>query len=152
MLEKASRGEWRGEVNGDAVEDFVLLKGGGTKPGGARGLTPRRGEETGVEPRGICHGAGDALRKTVCRIGGGEVAPEDPSLYLHSMSSIAFSREFPDSVVSLLSSSSNLSVLSSSSSVASFRTGRQISYVESETIFAEAVYVEVDVVNECKDD
>ncbi len=80
-LEKARRGEGRGDVNGDAVDDFARLKDWGTKPGGARGLTPRRGEEEigGVPaPRDICHGAGDALLNTVWRIDGGD-AVEAPS-------------------------------------------------------------------------
>jgi hypothetical protein len=136
-LEKASLGDGRGEVNGDAVEDFVLLKFCGTNPGGASGLTPSRGEEEiGVAPRGICQGAGDGRRKTVCRMGGGDVAFVVLSRYRHSTSKTAFSRELPTSVVSFLISSSNLSVLSSSSSVVSWRMGRQISYVASETIFA----------------
>ena len=136
-LEKASLGEGRGEVKGEAVEDLFLLKDDGTKPGGASGLTPRRGEdEIGVAPRGICHGAGEGRRKTVCRIGGGEVALDEPSRYLHNASRIAFSSDVPTSVVSFLSSSSSLSVFSSSSSVASWRIGRQISYVASETILA----------------
>ena len=119
-VEKASRGEGRGDVKGEAVEDFVLLKDCGTKPGGASGLTPRRGEEEiGVAPRGICHEAGEGLRKTVCRIGGGEAAFDDPSRYLHNASNTAFSSEFPASVVSFLRSSSSLSVFSSSSRVAS---------------------------------
>lgn len=74
-LEKASLGDGRGEVKGDAARDFVRLNDGGTNPGGARGLTPRRGEElTGVAlfPRGICHEAGEGLRKIWCRKGGGE--------------------------------------------------------------------------------
>jgi len=125
-------------VKGDAVEDFALVRDCGINPGGASGLTPRRGEDDiGVAPRGICHGAGEGRRKTVCRKGGGEVAFEDASRYRHKTSSTAFSREVPTSVVSFLISSSNLSVLSSSSSVASWRIGRQISYVASETIFAD---------------
>jgi hypothetical protein len=127
-LEKASLGEGRGEVKGDAVEDFVRLKDGGINPGGASGLTPRRGEEEfGVARRGIGQGAGEGRRKTVCRIGGGEAAFDEPSRYLHNTSKTAFSREGPTSVVSFLSNSSSLSVFSSSSRVASLRTGRQIS-------------------------
>jgi hypothetical protein len=82
-LEKASRGEGLGDVKGEAVDDNVLFiaKDCGINPGGARGLTPRRGEdETEVlPPLDICHGAGDGLRKTVCRIGGGEEADVVPS-------------------------------------------------------------------------
>ena len=45
-LEKLSRGDGRGDVKGElAIADLVLLKEEGTKPGGASGLTPRRGEE-----------------------------------------------------------------------------------------------------------
>src|ERR1700761_6679164 len=104
-LEKASRGEGRGEVNGDAVEDFVLLKDGGINPGGASGLTPRRGEEEiGVAPRGICQGAGEGRRKTVCRIGGGDAAFDElSSRYLHSISKTPFSRDVPTRVVSFRS-------------------------------------------------
>ncbi len=40
-LEKASLGEGRGDVKGDAVDDMALLKEDGINPGGARGLTPR---------------------------------------------------------------------------------------------------------------
>ena len=128
-LENASRGEGRGEVKGDAVEDFARLNDWGINPGGARGLAPRRGEEeTGVvPPREIGQGAGEARRKTVWRIGGGEVVLDMPPRYRHKTSRTAFSRELPASVVSFLISSSNLSVFSSSSRVASCRIGRQIS-------------------------
>lgn len=73
-LEKFSRGDGRGEVKGEwALEDF-LLKDEGMKPGGTRGLTPRRGDEDAEGPfaRGICHEAGDALLRTVWRIKGGD--------------------------------------------------------------------------------
>jgi hypothetical protein len=137
-LEKASLGEGRGDVKGEAVEDFVLVKACGMNPGGASGLTPRRGEdEIGVAPRGICQGAGDGRRKTVCRKDDGEVAFDEASRYRQRTSKTAFSREFPTSVVSFLISSSNLSVFSSSTSAASERIGRQISYVASDTIFAD---------------
>jgi len=65
-LEKASRGDGRGEVNGDAVDDFPLLNDGGM-PDEAREVTPSRGEDEAGDaaPRGICHGAGDGLRRTV---------------------------------------------------------------------------------------
>ncbi len=123
---KARRGDGRGDPKGDAVDDLARLKVDGTKPGGARGLTPRRGEpESGVpEPR---HEAGDGLRRMVCRMGGGDVAVPPPSRYRHSASKMAFSRAWPCSVVSFFSSSSSLSVLSSSSIVESCRIGRQIS-------------------------
>jgi hypothetical protein len=128
-LEKASRGEGRGEVKGEAVEDFARLNDCGTKPGGASGLAPRRGDEdTGVvPPLGIGQGAGEGRRKTVCRKGGGEVVLDMPPRYRHKTSRTAFSRELPASVVSFLISSSNLSVFSSSSRVASCRMGRQMS-------------------------
>lgn len=141
-LEKASLGEGRGEVKGEAVDDFALLKEDGINPGGARGLTPSRGEdETGVPelPRGIGHGAGDAARrKTVCRIGGGELGFVVNSRYLHSTSKTALSREVPTRVVSFLRNSSNLSVFSSSSRLASWSKGRQSSYVSSDTMSAAA--------------
>lgn len=135
-LENANRGEGRGEVNGEAVEDFARLNDCGTYPGGASGLAPSRGDDdTGVvPPRGIGQGAGEARRRTVCRMGGGEVVLVVPPRYRHRTSRTAFSRELPTSVVSFLISSSNLSVFSSSSSVASWRIGRQISYVASDTI------------------
>jgi hypothetical protein len=128
-LENARRGDGRGDVKGEAVEDFALLKACGTNPGGARGLAPRRGEDDigVVPPRGIGQGAGEARRKTVWRIGGGEVVLEVPPRYRHKISRTAFSRELPASVVSFLISSSSLSVFSSSSRVASCRIGRQIS-------------------------
>lgn len=75
-LENASLGEGRGDVNGDAVEDLARLKDCGTKPGGARGLTPSRGEDdTGVAALALLmgQGAGEGRRSTVCRNGGGEV-------------------------------------------------------------------------------
>src|SRR4051794_22438600 len=117
-LENASLGEGRGDVNGDAVEDLFLLKDCGINPGGARGLTPSRGEDdngVAAPPRGICQGAGEGRRKTVCRNGGGEVEFDPDSRYLHNTSKTALSSEFPARVVSFLRSSSNLSVLSSSS-------------------------------------
>ena len=79
-LEKASRGDGRGEVKGDAVDDFPLLKDGGM-PEETREVTPSRGEdEAGDEvPREICHGAGDGLLRTVCRKGGGDDAVVGPS-------------------------------------------------------------------------
>ena len=129
-LEKASLGEGRGDVNGEAVDDLALLKSRGINPGGARGLTPRRGEDdTGVPapPRGICHGAGDGRRRTVCRTGGGEVGFVEDSRYLHNTSRTALSIALPTNVVSFLSSSSSLSVLSSSSRFSSCNKGRQIS-------------------------
>jgi hypothetical protein len=103
------------------------------KPGGARGLTPNRGElESGVpEPR---QEAGDGRRRMVCRIGGGEVVLPPPSRYLHNASNIAFSNACPAKLVFTLSNSSSLSVLSSSSMFGSWRIGRQISYVSSETM------------------
>jgi hypothetical protein len=120
-LERASRGDGRGEVKGEAVEDIVLLKDCGTNPGGARGLAARRGEEEMevAPPRGIGQGAGEGRRKIVCRMGAGEFAFDEASRYLHRTSKTAFSRELPTSVVSFLSNSSSLSVLSSSSRVAS---------------------------------
>jgi hypothetical protein len=143
-LEKASLGDGRGEVKGEAVDDFVLVKDCGINPGGASGLTPRRGEdEIGVAPRDICQGAGDGRRKTVCRKDGGEVAFEEESRYRQRTSKTAFSREFPTSVVSFLIRSSSLSVFSSSSSVASERIGRQISNVASDTIFADATSIKI---------
>ncbi len=83
-----------GEPKGEAVEDLVRLKVVGTKPGGASGLTPKRGElDNGVpEPR---QEAGDGRRSIVCRMGGGEVALPPPSRYLHNASRTAFSSASP---------------------------------------------------------
>lgn len=66
-LAKARRGEGRGEVKGEAVEDLALVKAGAIpKPGGRAGLAPVIvGEATGVTPRGICQGAGEGRRMTV---------------------------------------------------------------------------------------
>lgn len=131
---KASLGEGRGDEKGEAAEDLDLVKDG-TKPGGASGLTPRRGEpERGVAlPR---HEAGDGRRRMVWRMGGGEAAFPTPSRYRHNTSSIALSSEEPVKVVWFRRRSSSLSVLSSSSSVASWRIGRQISKCSSDTMFA----------------
>jgi len=122
-LEKASLGEGRGDVKGEAVDDIARVNDCGTNPGGARGLTPRRGEDdTGVPllPRGIGHGAGDAARRrTVCRIGGGELGFVEDSRYRHNTSRTALSRDLPTKVVSFLRNSSSLSVFSSSSRLAS---------------------------------
>lgn len=117
-------------MNGEAVEDLFLLNDCGTKPGGARGLTPNRGDDdNGVAalPRGICQGAGEGRRRTVCRSGGGDVEPEADSRNLHRTSSTALSNEFPTKVVSFFSSSSSLSVRSSSSRFVSWSKGKQIS-------------------------
>jgi hypothetical protein len=116
-------------VNGEAVEDLALLKACGIKPGGARGLTPKRGEDDMevAPPLGICHGAGEGRRKMVWRKGGGDVAFIETSRYLHKTSSTAFSRELPASVVSFFSNSSSLSGLSSSRISVSWRIGRQTS-------------------------
>lgn len=75
---RAMRGEARGEEKGETVEDMVLPKVDGTKPGGARGLTASLGEpDIGVgEPR---HEAGEGRRKMVCLIGGGDVEVPPPS-------------------------------------------------------------------------
>jgi len=80
-LENAKRGDGRGDVKGDAVDDMARLNDWGMNPGGARGLTPSRGEEEiGVPlPLGICHGAGEGRRRTVWRMGGGDVAALGPS-------------------------------------------------------------------------
>lgn len=97
-------------------------------PGGARGLTPRRGEEeTGVVPRGICQGAGEGRRKTACRKGGGEAGLTVASRCRQRTSNTAFSSPEPSNVVSFRRSSSNLSVFSSSSRAASCSSGRQSS-------------------------
>ena len=70
---KASLGEGRGEVKGDAVEDFALDNAGGmtAKPCDEAGLAPvKEGEPKGVVALGICHGAGEPRRKKALRLGG----------------------------------------------------------------------------------
>lgn len=70
----ASRGDGRGDVNGDAVED----RGPRERTGRARwklempaGLVPViEGDDMGVAERATCHGAGDDRRMMVCRVGG----------------------------------------------------------------------------------
>ena len=145
---KASRGEGRGEPNGDAVEDLVRLKVVGTKPGGARGLTPRRGEpESGVP--GPRHDAGDGRRRIVCLMGGGEVALPPPSRYRQSASRTAFSRACPVKFVFSRNKPSSLSVLSSSSMFGSCRMGRQISNVSSDTIVSVGRRMQCRVFRDC---
>jgi len=94
-LEKASRGEGRGDVKGEAADDFARLPSpGGKKPGGAKGETPSLGEEdTGVLTRGICHGAGEGRRMVIWRMGGGEDVPAVPSRNFQRTSSTALSRD-----------------------------------------------------------
>jgi hypothetical protein len=136
-LEKLSLGDGRGEVKGELMLDALFrLKDAGMNPGGTRGLTPRRGEEFAEGPfgRGICHEAGDALRRTVWRIKGGEELFVELSRWRQRISSIAFSKLPPVRLVSFFRSSSSLSVLSSSSMVESRRMGRQSSYVSSDTM------------------
>jgi len=136
-LAKARRGEGRGDVKGEAVKDLALVKAGGAmpKPGGGAGLTPVIvGEAKGVPARGICQGAGEDRRMTVCRRGGGEVEGAVESRKRHRAFSIASSRSAPVNEVSLRKSSSNFSVLSSSSNVLSCKTGRHKSYTVSDTI------------------
>jgi hypothetical protein len=64
-LEKASLGEGRGDVKGDAVEEMARVKPGLPipKPGG--GLISRGEWLTGVGARLTCHGAGEGRRMTV---------------------------------------------------------------------------------------
>lgn len=64
-LAKARRGDGRGEPNGlPPYDDLDLMKAGGTlpKPGGGAGLARLRAGDTGVDERGICHGAGELRR------------------------------------------------------------------------------------------
>lgn len=129
-LEKFSLGDGRGEVKGELMPDGLFrLKDAGTKPGGTRGLTPKRGEEFAEGPfdLGICHEAGDARLRTVWRINGGEEVFVELSRWRQRISRIAFSRLLPVRLVSFFKSSSSLSVLSSSSMVESRRMGRQSS-------------------------
>lgn len=117
-------------MKGDAVEDLFLTNACGTNPGGANGLTASLGDEdrgVATPPRGICQGAGDGLRSTVCRREGGEVAFVPASRNLQRISKIAFSRPVPVKVVSFFKSSSNLSGLSSSSTLLSFSKGKHSS-------------------------
>lgn len=132
---RARRGDARGEEKGETVEEIVLPKVEGTKPGGARGLTASLGEpDMGVgEPR---QEAGEGRRKIVCLMGGGDADVPPPSRNRQRASSIALSREVPVRLVSLRKSSSSLSVLSSSSSVASCKIGKHISKCSSETMMS----------------
>lgn len=125
-MASARRGDARGEEKGDAVDDFARLNEDGTKPGGASGLTPSRGDPDRGVPE-LRHDAGDGRRRMLCRIGGGDVEVPPPSRYLHRASRIALSREVPVRFVCDLKSSSSLSVLSSSSRLTSWRMGKHIS-------------------------
>lgn len=101
-LENASRGEGRGEVKGEAVEDLVLIKAGGAtpKPGGGAGLDVTPGDEAeGVDERCSCHGAGEGRRTTVWRIGTGEEEGPFDSRNRQSASSMVSSRIVPFSEV-----------------------------------------------------
>lgn len=127
------RGEGRGEVKGDAVDDFAREKPGGAtpKPGGGA----MRGEELeGVGARATCQGAGDDRRMIVWRTGGGEADELLAPRKRQSESNTASSRALPVSDVFSRINSSSFSVLSSSSSESSCRTGRQRSYTSSETM------------------
>jgi hypothetical protein len=123
----AKRGEARGEEKGEAVDDFALPKEDGTNPGGASGLTPRRGDPEREGPPELRHDAGEGLLRMLCRIGGGDVEVPPTSLYLHKASRMALSKDGPVRLVRERKSSSSLSVLSSSSRFASCRMGKHIS-------------------------
>jgi hypothetical protein len=64
-LEKARRGDGRGEVKGDAVEDFARVKPGGAMPKPGGGCIVLGEWLTGVGTRFACHGAGEGRRITV---------------------------------------------------------------------------------------
>lgn len=64
-LEKARRGDGRGEVNGEAFEDLAREKPGGSVPKPGGGCTVRGDCETGVGTRFACQGAGDGRRMMV---------------------------------------------------------------------------------------
>jgi hypothetical protein len=64
-LEKASRGEGRGEVKGDAFDDLALEKPGGAMPKPGGGCMVLGEWFTGVGTRLACQGAGDGRRMTV---------------------------------------------------------------------------------------
>lgn len=70
-LEKARRGDGRGDVNGEAVEDFARVKAGGAMPKPGGGLMVRGELLTGVGALLACQGAGEGRRITVWRLGGG---------------------------------------------------------------------------------
>ena len=61
-VDRARRGEARGEVKGDAVEDFVRTKAGEPAKAGG-GILGEFCEGVGV--RAVCQGAGEALRMIV---------------------------------------------------------------------------------------
>ena len=128
-LVKARRGEGRGDVKGEAVEDFALARlEGKPKPCDEAGLAPvSEGEARGVVALGICHGAGEALRLTAWRAGGDGTGGFLVSLCRQRAPRTASSSARPLSAVCFRSSSSSLSVLSSSSSASLFKTGRQSS-------------------------
>jgi hypothetical protein len=125
---RASRGDGRGDANGEGADDFCRVKlGREEKPGGAEGLLDIGGEERGVPARAICHGAGEDFRITVCRDGASPAPGLEAFRCLHRASRMVFSRADPSRVVSFLSSSSSFSILSSSSRSLSSRTGWQSS-------------------------
>lgn len=64
-LEKANRGDGRGEVKGEAFDDFALEKPGGAIPNPGGGCIVLGEEFTGVGARPTCQGAGDARRMMV---------------------------------------------------------------------------------------
>lgn len=133
-MANARRGDGRGEVKGEAVEDLVRVKAGAA----AREALVLRGEAfDGVDERSCdCHGAGLRERTTVApRIGGGEEVLSFALFHRHSAPNTASSSALPMRLVGpWRKRSSSLSVLDSSSSASSFSTGSAKSYILSDTI------------------
>lgn len=143
-MARGSRGEGFGEEKGEATPcDLVRASAGGVgaKPGGTAGVeVDGRGElvlEVGVAARLIQGaGAGDLVRKTLAaRAGGGEVWLSLVVFHCHMAPSTASSNALPfNDVGAPLNSSSSASVLASSSSCSSSRTGLHRSYIFSDTM------------------
>jgi hypothetical protein len=121
---RASRGEGRGEANGDGAVDLCREKlGRDENVGGTAGLLDVGGEVRGVLTRGICHGAGEDFLMTVCLDGASPAPGVDAFRCLHRASRMVFSRVDPLSAVSWRSNSSSFSILSSSCRSLSWRIG-----------------------------
>lgn len=99
------------------------------------GLVPRfEWGDIGVDDRAICHGAGDDLRITVCRGGGGDESGSVRLRWRQRMSNTAFSNDDPEREVLARKKSSTFSTCSSSSRASSRRISRHFSSSSSETM------------------
>jgi hypothetical protein len=99
-----------------------------------------------------CQGAGEGRRMTVWRLGGGLLEELPASRYRQRQSKTMFSSDFPVRLVSLRISSSNWSVLSSSSSASSCSTGSAFSYRSSATILTVTLqgYTDITLAEGCR--